>query len=158
MPMTQFEWNFVWLLILLLVVFFFWTESIEESRVLDRREIDGHLDDLHRRLDAMQVSYENISHHWVAAEFEATAYTLACGNGDGRTATGTLPIPGRTLAVDPAVIPLGSPVWVDGFGWMVAEDTGGAIRGNMLDIYFEELREARQFGRQTVKVIHWRGG
>ena len=68
-------------------------------------------------------------------EFEVTAYTLAEGNGDGYTATMTIPEVGRTIAVDPRVIPLGSRVLIPGRGMYHAEDVGGAIKGNRLDIY-----------------------
>jgi len=88
--------------------------------------------------------------------FEATAYTLEDGSGTGKTATGTIPEVGRTIAVDPKVIPYGSKVIVNGHTY-IAEDTGGAIKGNRLDIYMgsgETARmKAKQFGRQNVEVI-----
>lgn len=57
-----------------------------------------------------------------------------CNSGYVGTATGTHVTPGRTVAVDPAVIPLGTRVYIDGVGWRVAEDTGGAIKGNIIDL------------------------
>lgn len=97
---------------------------------------------------------------WQIAEFEATAYTLECGNGDGYTATMTIPQPEHTIAVDPSVIPLGSRVWIEGLGWRTAEDTGGAIKGNIVDIYKGAGPEARElamrFGRQQAKVVYRR--
>jgi len=72
---------------------------------------------------------------WQAEEFEATAYTLECGNGDGYTATMTVPQAEHTIAVDPKVIPLGSRVYVQGLGWRVAEDVGAAIKGRIIDLY-----------------------
>lgn len=85
--------------------------------------------------------------------FEATAYTWT-GN---QTATGTWPEEGRTVAVDPTVIPLGSELVINGIPGYIAEDTGGAIKGNRLDIYMgsgETARmKAKQFGRQNVEVI-----
>lgn len=95
----------------------------------------------------------------VNGTFEITAYcacTKCCGpTGTGTTATGTKVTPNRTIAVDPRVIPLGSKVKIEGRGDVVyvAEDTGGAIKGNKLDIYFETHQEALNFGRQkNVKV------
>ena len=86
----------------------------------------------------------------------ATAYILSDGNGDGRTATGTVPSRGRTIAVDPRQIPYGSRVYINGTGPYIAEDTGGAIRGKRLDIYFgdgaEAYREAIEWGRREVEV------
>jgi len=87
--------------------------------------------------------------------FEATAYTLEDGNGDGLTASMTVPQVGRTIAVDPAIIPYGSKVIVNGHTY-VAEDCGGDIKGNRIDIYMgsgsDAYKEAMQFGRQWVEV------
>lgn len=78
---------------------------------------------------------------------ESTAYT-----GGGRTATGTVPVraPGgiSTVAVDPSVIPLGTLLYVDGYGYAVAEDTGGAIKGNIIDVYVNTQDEGIQWGRK----------
>jgi 3D (Asp-Asp-Asp) domain-containing protein len=86
----------------------------------------------------------------------ATAYILSDGNGDGVTATGTVPSRGRTIAVDPRQIPYGSRVYINGTGPYIAEDTGGAIQGKRLDIYFgdgaEAYREAIEWGRREVEV------
>ncbi len=95
--------------------------------------------------------------------FELTAYCtcrICCGNFSpevtglqAHTATGTVPTQGRTIAVDPSVIPYGSTVVIDGVGTFVAEDTGGAIKRNRIDIYFETHEAAIAFGRQKRKVI-----
>jgi 3D (Asp-Asp-Asp) domain-containing protein len=82
---------------------------------------------------------------------EATAYSYEDGNGDGVTATGTVPRPG-ICAVDPKIIPLGSRLWVPGYGWARAEDTGGLIRGNRIDVFFPTRIEALEWGRRTVTV------
>lgn len=78
---------------------------------------------------------------------EATAYTYT-GN---RTATGLNPRVGL-IAVDPKVIPLGSRVYVDGYGYAIAADTGGAIRGNKVDVFFPTLRECLDWGRRPVRL------
>lgn len=80
-------------------------------------------------------------------EAETTGYT-ATGN---KTATGTTPRRG-TVAVDPAVIPLGTEMYIPGYGRAVAEDTGGAVNGNVIDLYFESESEAIQWGRRNVTV------
>lgn len=77
----------------------------------------------------------------------ATAYT-ATGN---RTATGTWPKVG-TIAVDPRVIPYKTKVYVEGYGYAVAEDTGGAIKGAKIDVYLDTESACRQWGRKTVKI------
>lgn len=82
-------------------------------------------------------------------KFKCYAYcpcTACCGKyASGITATGTKAAEGRTIAVDPKVIPLGSKVVINGHEY-IAEDTGGGIKGNKLDIFFNSHREALNFG------------
>lgn len=78
---------------------------------------------------------------------EATAYTHT-GN---RTATGIKPSRG-VIAVDPQVIPLGTKLYVEGYGYGSAQDTGGQIKGNKIDVFFDTKKEALNWGRQKVKV------
>lgn len=90
-----------------------------------------------------------VSRGEVARVFMATAY---CHTGN-RTKTGTWPEVGRTVAVDPKVIPLGTRVYIEGHGWRVAEDVGGMIRGSKIDLYVGSEEEAMQFGRREVRVV-----
>ena len=78
-----------------------------------------------------------------------SAYTLAEGNGDGVTASGTIPVEGRTIACDH--LPFGTIVMVYGEPYIV-EDRFGAGHTNQIDIYFDNLQDALNFGRQRVKV------
>lgn len=68
------------------------------------------------------------------------------------TATNTRPKEGRTIAVDRNVIPMGSTVYIEGFGYYIAEDTGGAIRGNKIDIFMMDYKKAIKMGRPKAKV------
>ena len=83
-------------------------------------------------------------------------YEHDCGTGDGYTATGTEVTPWHSCAVDPAVIPLGSQVWVDfGDGVMheyIAEDVGGAVNGAHVDLAVETHAEAWNLGIKTATV------
>ena len=63
-----------------------------------------------------------------------------------RTATGHIPREGRTVAVDPKLIPLHSIIYVDGLGTFVAEDVGGAVKGKHLDIYISDHQRALNLG------------
>jgi 3D (Asp-Asp-Asp) domain-containing protein len=88
-------------------------------------------------------------------EFKLTAY-CPCEKCNGKwvgelTASGTELTVGRTIAVDPDVIPLGSIVDINGFEY-VAEDTGSAIKGNRIDILFPSHKEALDFGVQYASV------
>jgi 3D (Asp-Asp-Asp) domain-containing protein len=56
------------------------------------------------------------------------------------------------IAVDPKVIPLGTKIEIKDMGLFTAEDTGGWIKGNRIDIYFETKEQAEQFGRQVIWV------
>lgn len=78
---------------------------------------------------------------------EATAYT-ATGN---LTASGTRARVGA-VAVDPNVIPLGTRLYIEGYGYATAEDTGGAIKGNIIDLYMNSNSEVYNWGRRPVKV------
>lgn len=77
----------------------------------------------------------------------ATAYTHT-GN---RTTTGTMPRVG-VVAVDPKVIPLGTRLYIDGYGFARAEDTGGAIKGDKIDLFLDTSEETKRFGRRWVTV------
>lgn len=90
-------------------------------------------------------------------EIIATAYCpciKCCGKTDGITATGTKATAGRTIAVDPSVIPYGTEVIINGHTY-VAEDCGGAINGNDIDVYFDTHEEALQFGRQILTAYYY---
>jgi uncharacterized protein YabE (DUF348 family)/3D (Asp-Asp-Asp) domain-containing protein len=84
-----------------------------------------------------------------------TAYSSEEPGIGTRTASGTRVTEGRTIAVDPNVIPIGWWVYIEGLGFRRAEDTGGAIKGNKLDVYYDSLSHARNFGRKsrTIYVI-----
>ncbi|CAI9395379.1 hypothetical protein BACSP_04059 [Bacillus sp. T2.9-1] len=58
----------------------------------------------------------------------------------------------KLIAVDPSVIPLGSKVWVEGYGEAIAGDTGGAIKGHKIDVLMPSTKKAKAWGRKTVKI------
>lgn len=85
----------------------------------------------------------------------ATAYTAECAGCSGITATGINLNQNRqakVIAVDPNVIPLGSKVYVEGYGEAIAGDTGGAIKGNKIDIHVPTKKEAYNWGVRTVNI------
>ena len=91
-------------------------------------------------------------------QFLITAYCPCydCSEGYGKiTSTGKIPKQGRTIAVDPKVIPYGTKVKIKGLGTLIAEDCGGAIKGNRIDIYFESHADTERFGvqRRTVFIL-----
>lgn len=80
-------------------------------------------------------------------EMEATAYTHT-GN---PTFSGIMPYVG-VVAVDPAVIPLGTKMYIEGYGFGLAADTGGVIKGNIIDLFMDSREEALRWGRRQVRV------
>ncbi|MER1986635.1 MAG: 3D domain-containing protein [Solibacillus sp.] len=85
----------------------------------------------------------------------ATAYTAYCKGCSGITKTGIdlrENPDAKVVAVDPKVIPLGSKVWVEGYGNAVAGDIGGAIKGKKIDIHVKNKATAYNWGRRTVTV------
>lgn len=82
---------------------------------------------------------------------ETTAYSAAQKGLSDRTATGAKAVRG-VIAVDPRVIPLGTKVFVPGYGYAVAADTGGDIKGNRIDLCFQTVAECFKWGRRTVTI------
>lgn len=95
--------------------------------------------------------------------FRLTFYTpheLGASTADAlHTATRTIPREGRTIAVDPKVIPKGSLVFIEGWGYYIAEDTGLAIKGKRIDIFLNSYKMAKQLGnKQQARVYILRKG
>lgn len=85
----------------------------------------------------------------------ASAYTANCNGCSGITATGInlkRNPDAKVIAVDPSIIPLGTKVYVEGYGYAVAGDIGGAIKGNKIDVFFPTKSEAFKWGRKDVKI------
>ncbi|GIN84725.1 hypothetical protein J6TS2_11110 [Heyndrickxia sporothermodurans] len=85
----------------------------------------------------------------------ATAYTGSCKGCSGITATGINLKKNpkmKVISVDPKLIPLGSKVYVEGYGYAIAGDTGGAMKGKKIDVFIPSKKKALQWGRKTVKV------
>lgn len=102
-----------------------------------------------------KITVKNVTSKSVAAPksgktitVTSTAYT-----GGGTTATGIhLQGSSKVIAVDPSVIPLGSKVWVEGYGEAIAGDTGGAIKGKKIDVYFSSSSACYSWGNRTVQI------
>lgn len=117
----------------------------------------------------MEPTVESVSEPELISlgEFTVTAYcpcVICCGEWSKEhpsrvgtdyvqmTASGTIPQEGRTIGVDPNVIPYGTIVVIFGHEY-IAEDSGAALNGNTIDIYFDSHDEALDFGRQTTEVF-----
>lgn len=83
-----------------------------------------------------------------------TAYSAEEDGIGTRTASGTRVAEGRTIAVDKDVVPLGWWVFIEGIGFRKAEDTGGAIDGHKIDVYYDTLKAANHFGRKKGRTVY----
>lgn len=101
-----------------------------------------------------QVSYETKSYRRVRSiTLTATGYSPHPSENGGYTVTATgLPISHGAAAVDPRVIPLGTKLYVEGYGYAFASDVGGAIKGNRIDLAYDSYRVANSKGRKKVRV------
>jgi len=132
----------------------------------DLRDIKSELEDVIKERDILVSNLNDVMNHsmseadeWVVDVFRVTGYAPfdnisgMCSDGDPTTtSTGTYPTAGRTIAVDPNVIPYGTPVWIDGHGWRIAEDTGGMIRGNRIDIMVDTYEECFEVTGEVLVV------
>lgn len=101
--------------------------------------------------ETVEINTDDISKYKKVLTMVATAYLPTDGDGRGITYTGTRARYGE-IAVDPRVIPLGTKVFIPGYGIAVAEDTGGDILGNRIDLCMESYDSCMAFGRRTVQV------
>lgn len=129
--------------------------AIEADAVAAYGELAARVDADREARQAQAEAYEAIGAYEYIGECTVTYYCCepyahVCGDGDGLTATG-LPVTPGVVAVDPEVIPLGSTVIIDGQAYLAA-DTGGAVRGNHVDIAVATHQEALELGTRTAEV------
>ena len=113
----------------------------------------------HSKREAFKT-YKNYDTNFIDEEettltMTATAYTAECDGCSGITRTGINLKDNRNkkvIAVDPNVIPLGSKVYVEGYGEAIAGDIGSAIKGNRIDLHVPTKSEAFEFGVREVEV------
>ncbi|MEA2016545.1 MAG: 3D domain-containing protein [Actinomycetota bacterium] len=134
-------------------------KSIKENRALlekvkgEKSEIQNILSEIKRRIAMVQPPGLTLAGEW---DMTATAY-YAFGrggndiNGNGITAIGLRARKG-VVAVDPRVIPLGTKLYIPGYGEALAGDTGGWIKGNRIDLCFETQEECFRWGRRSIKI------
>lgn len=91
------------------------------------------------------------------APLDPNAVEGMCYEGDPTiTASGAKVEAGRTIAADTNILPFGTKVWIEGFGWREVQDRGGAIKGNKIDIAVDSRAEAFKIGRQNRVVLYAR--
>lgn len=130
-------------------------KAIQQDAVAAYGKLVAQVDAETAARQAQAEAYEAIGAYQYIGECTVTHYCCEpyehiCGDGDGLTATG-IPVAPGMVAVDPDVIPLGSTVIIDGQEYLAA-DTGGAIKGNHVDIAVESHQEALELETKTAEV------
>lgn len=129
-----------------------------EGELIDRQQLLDEIRLLRLENQELHDRMEQWLDHFELQTFEATAYSpyddrngINSEGDPGVTALGYAPGPGK-FAVDFNVIEPHSLMWVEGEGWGIAADTGGAIKGRRVDVFRRDYGRAMRYGRQTVKV------
>ena len=129
-------------------------EPPEESSIVPIGTVEGVenlTDENNFEEETVNYNYGEEMNYTAVMAMEATAYLPTDGDGACITAIG-IPATYGVVAVDPSVIPLGSRVYIPGYGMAIAADTGGAIVGYCIDLCMESYAEAMNFGRRVVTV------
>lgn len=126
-----------------------YNKKIEEQKVTEasnEADVEGNV-----KTETIAETQEASTSYKATYTMEATAYA-----GDTITATGVTPVRNAnglsTIAVDPSIIPLGSKVYIPGYGEAIAEDTGGAIKGHRIDLFLNSENECINWGRRNVTL------
>ena len=120
-------------------------EAIEEPEFIEEYEEANGLANFSNIADINGGRYSSVM------SMEATAYLPTDGSAEGLTAMG-IPATYGIVAVDPRIIPLGTKVYIPGYGEALAADTGGAIKGYKIDLCMETYEECMNFGRRDITV------
>lgn len=125
-------------------------QAINDNSVKAIQQLQEDIEAMKSEMDGIESNLPTF-----AGVFSTTAYCKCekcCGIWtDSPTKSGTIPQEGRTIAVDPDIIPLGTQVIIDGQIY-TAEDTGSAVKGNVIDIYFNSHEETEEYGRQEKNI------
>ena len=136
------------------IAFMLWLVSVPRAYENNEPETTQIVENSVEIVENVKFEAETTERPYTEKEMIITAYCpceKCCGNSNGITASGTKAKAGRTVAVDPRYIPYGTEIIIDGQTY-IAEDCGGAIKGDRIDIYFDDHNSALGFGRQT-KIV-----
>ena len=131
--------------------------EVEETARLNQaiKAINKELDNIQGELDRANITISDLSNeeykfiylgNFKITHYCTEQYEHICGTGDNRTATGTIVTPGTTIAVDPSVIPYGTKVYINGYGFRSAQDCGGAVKGRHIDVAVSTHDKAMTLG------------
>ena len=133
------------------------SEEIYKSENLEKslNDVNKKLENIQSELDVANTTINDLKDEeykfvylgdYSITHYCTEKYEHICGTGSGITSTGTTVTAGRTVAVDPSVIPYGATMYIEGYGFRVAEDCGGAVNGNHIDVAVETHADADIMG------------
>lgn len=140
--------------LIVIMIFIWWLCSIPKAPHYEKIETTTKIvENSVESVEKCVFAPKETQSQYIEKQMTITAYCPCnkCTDGDGITSTGTVPKQGRTVAVDPKNIPYGTEIIIDGHTY-IAEDCGGAIKGNKIDLFFDSHEEALKFGVQK-KVV-----
>lgn len=121
------------------------------NKKVEEKQVNKEANKAKAEADSNVETQESSNSYKATYTMKATAYT-----GDSITATGITPVRNpnglSTIAVDPSIIPLGSKVYIPGYGEAIAADTGSAIKGHRIDLFLNSKNECINWGRQNVTL------
>ncbi len=123
-------------------------DDLVSSEIIEKKEVKKAQNKIVERGVARSVDGYTYAY---ALNVKATGYTPYDAGCNGITATGRQAAKG-VVAVDPRVIPLGTKLYIPGYGQAIAADTGGAIKGNKIDLCYNSKSEAFGWGVRSVTV------
>lgn len=136
------------------IAFMCWLVSVPRAAENKNPETTQVVENSVEIVENVKFEAETTEKPYTEKEMIITAYCpceKCCGKNNGITASGTKAKQGRTVAVDPRYIPYGTEIIIDGQTY-IAEDCGGAIKGDRIDLFFDSHSEAVSFGKQT-KIV-----
>lgn len=128
-------------------------KPVEQPKPVEQQKPVEQPKPVEKKVETEKRSEQEVSRKGVyRLTVEATAYSPDEKGDTGVAYDGRPAVPYKTMAVDPRVIPLGSKVYVQGYGWFLAHDTGGAVVGHIVDLRLGSITEANRWGRRMISV------
>ena len=126
-------------------------EADLQKKITKNKELKSELKEANQIIEDLKDSEYKLVY---LGNFKLTHYCSElrphiCGTGNGITATGTKVTVGRTAAVDPRKIPYGTKMYIEGYGWRTAEDCGGEVKNNQIDILVSTHSQAMSMGTRS---------
>jgi len=144
------EWKkvgiIVWILLIIVVVFLLQLQQMKTNETVNQLKKDSTQSECFCKEFSFSTKQVFLITAYVSIDTVENRLS-------GLNVLGNKAVPWKTCAVDPNVILLGSWVWVEGYGWFLAEDTGNLVKGQMIDLCVETKEQAKEIGIRFAKVV-----